>query len=261
MTELREKINNIVEDYNACKVLAESVNNPSVYEGTTATAEDIKLGKTAYSNGELIEGTMETKEDYNVAINTQVSAGGSSSSSINRSITRIAGNLTVSGTSTQYMFYECWSLETVPFIDLSTITNISYMFQSCKSLKTIPKFNTSNVTDAICTFSGCTNLEEIPQIDISKVTRSGMMFTNCTNLKTIPPLTIGASNMTNMFSGCPNLSDESLNNILLMCANSGVGNVTMKKLSYIGLTSKQATVCQGLSNYQAFLDAGWTTGY
>ena len=59
MTELREKINNIVEDYNACKVLAESVNNPSVYEGTTATAEDIRLGKTAYSNGKLLEGIME----------------------------------------------------------------------------------------------------------------------------------------------------------------------------------------------------------
>lgn len=59
MTELREKINNIVEDYNACKVLAKSIGNPSVYEGTTATAEDIKVGKTAYSNGELIEGTYQ----------------------------------------------------------------------------------------------------------------------------------------------------------------------------------------------------------
>lgn len=56
MTELREKLNNIVEDYNACKVLAKSVGNPSVYEGTTATAEDIILGKTAYSNGKLLEG-------------------------------------------------------------------------------------------------------------------------------------------------------------------------------------------------------------
>ena len=59
MTELREKLNNIVEDYNACKVLAESVGNPSVYEGTTATASDLVIGKTAYSNGEFIEGILD----------------------------------------------------------------------------------------------------------------------------------------------------------------------------------------------------------
>ena len=34
-----------------------------------------------------------------------------------------------------------------------------------------------------------------------------------------------------------------------------------KTLAYIGLTSAQATKCTTLSNYQAFLDAGWTTGY
>lgn len=56
MTELRKQINNIVEDYNACKILAESMNSTEVYEGTTATAEDIALGKTAYSNGKLLEG-------------------------------------------------------------------------------------------------------------------------------------------------------------------------------------------------------------
>ena len=34
-----------------------------------------------------------------------------------------------------------------------------------------------------------------------------------------------------------------------------------KTLKFIGLTEAQATTCQSLSNYQAFLDAGWTTGY
>lgn len=67
MTELRKQINNIVEDYNACKILAESMNFTEVYEGTTATAEDIALGKTAYSNGKLLEGTMVAKNSITVS--------------------------------------------------------------------------------------------------------------------------------------------------------------------------------------------------
>ena len=63
-----------------------------------------------------------------------------------------------------------------------------------------------------------------------------------------------------MFSGCTSLSDESLNNILAMCKNATAYTDT-KTLKYIGLTPEQANKCKTLSNYQAFLNAGWTTGY
>lgn len=66
MTELRKQINNIVEDHQACLTLAKSMNGNEVYEGTTATAEDILEGKTAYSNGELIEGTYQGGEKYSM---------------------------------------------------------------------------------------------------------------------------------------------------------------------------------------------------
>lgn len=59
MTDLRKQISNIVEDHQECLVLAKSVGSSEVYEGTTATEEDIILGKTAYSNGKLIEGKLE----------------------------------------------------------------------------------------------------------------------------------------------------------------------------------------------------------
>lgn len=58
MTELRTQINNIVEDHQECLILAKSVGSLEVYNGTTATEEDILEGKTAYSNGKLIEGKM-----------------------------------------------------------------------------------------------------------------------------------------------------------------------------------------------------------
>lgn len=56
MTDLRKQISNIVEDHQECLVLAKSVGSSEVYEGTTATEEDIAKGKTAYSKGRQITG-------------------------------------------------------------------------------------------------------------------------------------------------------------------------------------------------------------
>lgn len=48
-----------LNEYEACLTLANSIDNLDDYTETTATAEDIRAGKTAYSNGERITGTME----------------------------------------------------------------------------------------------------------------------------------------------------------------------------------------------------------
>ena len=65
-----------------------------------------------------------------------------------------------------------------------------------------------------------------------------------------------------MFLNCPNLSNESLNNILEMCTTAvKITYANSKKLSNLGLNSSQANICKTLSNYNAFRNAGWTTGY
>ena len=117
---------------------------------------------------------------------------------------------------------------------------MQYMFRFCVNLVVAPQINTGNVTDIDFMFGNCTNLVTVPLLDISKVT-----------------------SIENMFCYCPNLSDESLNNILAMCTNATAyrSQGTNMKLSYIGLTSEQATKCTTLSNYSAFTSAGWTTGY
>ena len=63
-----------------------------------------------------------------------------------------------------------------------------------------------------------------------------------------------------MFYNCPSLSNESLNNILAMCTNATSYSDT-KTLKIMQLTQQQAQICTTLSNYQAFVNAGWTTGY
>lgn len=106
-------------------------------------------------------------------------------------------------------------------------------------IKTIPLLDTSSATNMNSMFNGCSNLTEIPLLNTSNVTT-----------------------MNTMFGGCSNLSENSLNNILQMCINAvSYTGVNTKTLNYIGLSEEQATKCTTLSNYQAFLDAGWTTGY
>ena len=64
-SELRKKLNNIAEDYQESLILAKSLGSTEVYEGTTATAEDIREGKTAYANGKKLVGTM---KPYNLNV-------------------------------------------------------------------------------------------------------------------------------------------------------------------------------------------------
>ena len=162
------------------------------------------------------------------------------------------------------MFSGCTSLQAIALLDTSNVTTMYNMFLNCYSLATIPLLNTSNVTSMGSAFSNCYNLKEIPQIDTSKVTNISSMFNNCYNLTTVPQLDTssakGSNVFTNVFKNCNSLSTTSLNNILGMCAGATKYTST-KTLKHMGISSEQATICQGLSNYQAFLDAGWTTGY
>lgn len=241
MTELRKQINNIVEDHQACLTLAKSMNGNEVYEGTTATAEDIKEGKTAYSNGELITGTLQSVDSLDTTLFT----------------------------GTGYMFHQSEHTE-FPLFDTSNVLEMDFMFQKCPNVKTVPLYNTKSAISMYRMFYQCPSLETVPKFDTPNVSNFTYMFDGCTNLVNVPEFDVSSIVWTgtgtvaykSMFANCPSLSDESLNNILAMCTK--MVNATYeahKNLQYIGLTSTQAAKCETLSNYQAFLDAGWTTGY
>ena len=160
-----------------------------------------------------------------------------------------------------YMFTECESLTTIPLLDTSNVTNMHNMFTDCSSLTSIPLLDTSGVTYMYSMFQGCSNLTSIPLLDTGNVTYMSNMFSGCSSLTTIPLLdTSNVTRMDSMFSSCSSLNNESLNNILAMCTNA-VKITYSKTLKYIGLTEEQANICKTLSNYQTFVNAGWTTGY
>ena len=128
-------------------------------------------------------------------------------------------------------------IDGTPLLDTSRVTNMSSMFMNCKNLIAIPLLDTSNATNMFRICYQCENLVDLPLLD--------------TNVTT---------SLSGAFYMCTKLSDESLNNILAMCTNA-VGITENKTLKNLSLTQAQATKCTTLSNYQAFVNAGWTTGY
>ena len=127
---------------------------------------------------------------------------------------------------------------TMPAIDLTGITQMYQMFKGYSSLIAIPALtNTGSVTNMQYCFDTCESLVDLPIFDTSAV-----------------------KTFQNAFTRCSSLSDQSLDNILQMCINA-VQYESTKTLKSIGISYEQAQTCQTLSNWQAFVEAGWTTGY
>jgi surface protein len=159
-------------------------------------------------------------------------------------------------TSMKNMFDSTFALTEVPLYDTSKVKNMYSMF-SHSGINSIPLFNTSNVTNMSYMFSN-TNIVTAPAFDMSKVTNISRMFSSCDSLQTVPLYDWSSvTNVSYVFQFATNLSDESLNNImgsLLTCS-------VVSTLKSLGLSAALATKCQSLSNYQALIDKGWTTGY
>jgi hypothetical protein len=256
MTELREKLNSIVEEKNIkvipenLKVGAEAFGVQGTFTSdATATAEDIAKDKTAYVNGEKVVGILEASSgggEYNAKMLTEAL-----------------------GVSSGNNFWIINNVTELPEEIQITNNTARSLFENCKSLTKIPKLLPSTpIKNAQSMYSHCETITEIQEIDTSQVLYFTNMCNYCYKLVTVPKMSAAGvtqySAMQNMYKNCNSLSDESLNNIMDFCisaVNFPMNYTGYTKLSYLGLTQDQATRCQSLSNYQAFLNAGWQTGF
>lgn len=147
-------------------------------------------------------------------------------------------------------FYNCTSLTDIDCdLDFSLAGSLWGVFQGCTSLTGVLNIimTSSNVYNASYMFEGCTELEDVPILDIS-------------NLGT---QNYGTDRLYMMFNNCPSLTDESLDNILQMCINSGMNPQYNPTLSTLGFNSTNYPVSrmEALPHYADFITAGWTLGY
>lgn len=224
------------------------------------SAEDFATQIGTIPTGITPTGTIEITENGTVDVtnyaeaNVNVSGGGDE---YNAKVKLTLEKL--SSTSSGAQTYITRLIEELPILSCENITSLNYSFYRARNLKKIAGFvNASNITDLASCFNECNNLIEAPTFDdLSAVTTMASTFRDDPNLEYIPIYnTPNLTNMSMTFNNSPKLTDESLNNIMATCINAP--KVQSKKLSSIGLSSTQIAKCKTLSNYQAFLDAGWT---
>lgn len=141
----------------------------------------------------------------------------------------------------------------------SNATDLTGAFANCTVLEEIGNISgTSQVTNMQYAFSSCNNLTKIGSIDTSNVTNAFQMFAFDANLQDIPVFNFAkATSLSAFVRECSSLSDTSLNNIMASCLTA-TNYTGTKTLSDLGLNSTQRQKCTTLSNYQDFINAGWS---
>lgn len=239
-----------LNEYQACLTLANSIDNLDDYSDTTATSADIALGKTAYSNGELITGTAEGIDNngYYEATggntfkvqsalciidfkNIDMTGVTSLASCFTGSGVKIVKNLDTSNiTNMNSTFSGCTRLTTIPELNTSNVTDLAYCFQDCSSLTTIGTLDTSKVTNMLYLFAACSALIEISKLDTSKVTAMSSMFSGCKKLEVIPEFDYSSTlNVSSMFAGCTNLKE--IKGTLMNCSKATGTDYTFSQCS------------------------------
>lgn len=157
--------------------------------------------------------------------------------------------------------------------DWSNVTNFSFQPTLCTKLKMPSNVHPINFLVTLPYNTDEYYLETIELFDTSNMTGMNNMFLGRRGLKNVPEFdTTNVTSMNNMFSMSRQytytrfvMTDDSLNNILNMCRKSAVTtNKTLSALfnnwGYLQSADKTTLITriQGLSNYQAFIDSGWT---
>lgn len=142
-----------------------------------------------------------------------------------RALKTITGLNTSKVESFQNTFKGCRAIEEFD-LDCSSAKNMANTFQNCVSLKKVTLRNTSKVQNISYILGGANDLEELNEIDASSITNAQYLFQiNKPNFTTFgglkdygkafdPAKSANYSYYTLMLTTCPNLSVETLLNIL-----------------------------------------------
>lgn len=171
-------------------------------------------------------------------------------------------------TSMEAMFSTCYRLNNISITDTSNVSYMSSAFYNCQLLTNIPEnLYINNCTSMMYTFSGCYNLVNIaPNFNTANAPSSvhmGYLFANCRNLVEVDTTNFNickSNNISQMFIGCNNLSNNSVQNIINMIL-TGV-NIVSKNISNKNTSSPFYNTIYDSSYYTDRLselsEAGWS---
>lgn len=184
-------------------------------------------------------------------------SGGGSGGGVEEYIsTTLNRNTSTSNSAIKYM------IKKIPNFECSSnVTTLLGAFSGCTILEEIGNISgTENVTDFSYACSSCNKLVKVGNINTRNATNLYQMFAFDDNLEEIPTMNFSkATNLDQFVRSCSKLSDNSLNNIMASCITA-TSYTRTKTLNALGLNSTQRQKCTTLSNYQAFINAGWTIG-
>jgi surface protein len=144
------------------------------------------------------------------------------------------------------MFSGCASLNSIPLLNTSKVTNMSAMFQACQSLPTLPLLNMANVTTLNLTFYQCFNLTSVPTFNTANCLNFQGTFAS-TNIISLPAL--------NTSKGTNFSSYSIINNSLTTFANINTSNGTGSFAQFIsGCQSLQYVPNVDLSKATSSID-------
>ncbi len=186
----------------------------------TATADDILVGKTAYTGEGKVTGTykdmlQEMVDQTNSCRYLFYGYSGTDLSFIKKlDISKV--------TNMDHMFNKCTVLTSldVSWLNTSNITSMYNMFTECSSLTSLDlsNFNMSKVTTINGMFKDCYKLISLnlSNWDANKLTDAGNLFTDCRNITSVNFTNCNIPNLkwsNHMFSQCNKIETVNLSNI------------------------------------------------
>lgn len=227
------------------------IESPNLESKTVTITENLVtyISPTSPYNGlSSVEVTTNVVPDYSEMMTSALYPGAAGGNGLGRSFIKVPIAMTPAENVLSYAFYNCNNLVESPTINnTGSVSRCDGMFRGCSELQTVTAFDTSHVGNMEQMFFGCSKLKNLPQFNMSGVTVLASFLGNTSG-------TVAGQ-----------LTDASLNN-LLASLTSAIYYTGTKTLYYIfGNRSMQqiypASRIEGLSNYQAFVNAGWSIGW
>ena len=140
-------------------------------------------------------------------------------------------------------FSQAWSgcrvLTTFPQLDTSNGTNFDQAWNECASLTEFPALNLSNGTNFRYAWGNCSALTTMGQLDLSSGTNFMSAWNYCSSLTTLGGF--GAVKESFSLSYSPNLTVESLMNVINQAANLNELGITGKTMNFGGTNLNKLT--------------------